>query len=68
MFAVPDRPLRIMGGEAIEGARGTEAFYSTGHEATAEQVISWYAMRWSVENTFPSVPMIGETPAFPLLE
>lgn len=27
-------------------------FYSTCHEAAAEQVITWYAMRWSVEVTF----------------
>jgi hypothetical protein len=33
-------------------AAGQEAFYSTCHEATAEQVIAWYAMRWSVEVTF----------------
>lgn len=52
VFAVPDRPLRIVTSEALEGGRGTEAFYSTCHEATAEQVIRWYAMRWSVEVTF----------------
>jgi len=28
------------------------SLYSTCHEATAEQVIRWYAMRWSVEVTF----------------
>ena len=27
-------------------------FYSTCHEATAEQVIAWYAQRWSIEVTF----------------
>ena len=52
VFAVPHRPLRIVASEALEGGRGKEAFYSTFHEATAEQVISWYAMRWSVEVTF----------------
>ena len=52
VFAVPDRPLRVVVSEALEGGRGREAFYSTCHEATAEQVIRWYAMRWSVEVTF----------------
>ena len=52
VFAVPDRPLRIVASEALEGGRGQEAFYSTCHEASAEQVIRWYAMRWSVEVSF----------------
>jgi hypothetical protein len=52
VFAVPDRPLRIVASEALKGGRGREAFYSTCHEATAEQVICWYAMRWSVEVAF----------------
>ena len=46
VFAVPDRPLRVVAVEAIKGGRGQEAFYSTCHEATAEQVIGWY---WSIE-------------------
>lgn len=49
VFAVPDRPLRVVAVEAIKGGRGQEAFYSTCHEATAEQVIGWYATRWSLE-------------------
>jgi len=52
VFAKPDRPLRVVASEALEGGRGREAFSSTCHEATAEQVICWYAMRWSVEVTF----------------
>lgn len=52
MFAVPDRPLRIVAREALEGGQGREAFCSTCHEATVEQVIRWYAMRCSVEVTF----------------
>lgn len=52
VFAVPDRPLRIVASEALDGGRGQEAFYSTCHEASAEQVIRWYAMRWSIEVTF----------------
>ena len=52
MFAVPERPLKIVAVEALAGGRGQEAFYSTCIEATAEQVLTWYAMRWSVEVTF----------------
>lgn len=52
VHAAPQRPLRIVATEALKGSRGKEAFYSTCHEATAEEVIAWYAMRWSVEVTF----------------
>lgn len=52
MFAVPERALRIVAVEALEGGRGMEAFYSTVVDATAEQVLTWYSMRWSVEVTF----------------
>ena len=52
VFAVPDRALRVVAVEALKGGRGQEAFYSTCHEATAEQVIGWYAARWSIEVSF----------------
>jgi len=52
VHAAPERPLRVVAAEAVKGGRGQEAFYSTCHEATAEEVIAWYAMRWSVEVTF----------------
>jgi DDE superfamily endonuclease len=52
MFAVPERPLRIVAVEALAGGRGREAFYSTVVDATAEEVLTWYSMRWSVEVTF----------------
>jgi DDE superfamily endonuclease len=47
--AAPERPLRVVAVEAVKGGRGQEAFYSTCSDATAEQVITWYAMRWSIE-------------------
>lgn len=50
--AAPNTPLRIVAVEALQGGRGQEAFYSTCHQATAEQVIAWYAQRWSIEVTF----------------
>jgi len=52
VYAAPDRPLRVVAVDPLTGGRGKQAFYSTQHEATAEQVLSWYAMRWSIEVTF----------------
>ena len=49
VHAAPRRPLRVVAAEALHGGRGQEAFYSTCSDATAEQVIAWYAMRWSIE-------------------
>jgi hypothetical protein len=49
VHAAPERPLRVVAVEAVTGGRGQEAFYSTCSDATAEQVIGCYAMRWSVE-------------------
>jgi hypothetical protein len=51
VHAAPERPLRVVAVEAVKGGRGQEAFYSTRSDATAEQVIVWYAMRWSLEVT-----------------
>jgi hypothetical protein len=52
LYAAPERPVRVVAVEAVKGGRGREAFYSTCHEASAEQVIGWYARRWSVEVAF----------------
>jgi hypothetical protein len=49
VHAAPERPLRVVAAEAVKGGRGQEAFYSTCTDATAGQVIGWYAMRWSIE-------------------
>lgn len=49
LHAAPERPLRVVAVEAMNGGRGQEAFYSTHWEAKAEQVLGWYAMRWSIE-------------------
>lgn len=48
----PDRPLRIVAVEPLASKRGRQAFYSTVHDADAQQVLAWYAMRWSIEVTF----------------
>lgn len=52
VYAAPDRPLRVVAVEPLTGGRPVQAFYSTRHDAAAEQVLTWYAMRWSVEVTF----------------
>lgn len=51
VYAAPNRPLRVVATDALRGGRGQQAFYSTCVDATAEQVIGWYAMRWSLEVT-----------------
>jgi hypothetical protein len=50
--AVPDRLLKIVAVEPLSGGRKQQAFYSTCHTATAYEVLSWYALRWSLEVTF----------------
>jgi len=51
-FALPALALRVVAVEALAGGRGREAFYTTDVSATAEHVLLWYAMRWSVEVMF----------------
>lgn len=51
VHAAPERPLRVVAVEALQGGRGREAFYSTISEATGEEVLGWYARRWSIEVT-----------------
>jgi hypothetical protein len=52
LYAAPERPMRIVAVEPLTGGRTTQAFYSTCHEASARQVLTWYAMRWSIEEAF----------------
>ncbi|EAQ77139.1 hypothetical protein DSM3645_29232 [Blastopirellula marina DSM 3645] len=52
VHSAPDRPLRVVAVEPLTGGRKPQAFYSTRCEATAEQVIAWYAQRWSIEVAF----------------
>ena len=49
VYAVPQRPLRLVAVEPLTGGRRVQAFYSTWHEASAEMVLTRYAMRWSIE-------------------
>jgi hypothetical protein len=52
LYAMPDRPVRVVAVEPLSGGRTTQAFYSTCHDATPESILTWYAMRWSIEETF----------------
>lgn len=52
VYAAPDRPLRVVAVDPLTGGRPQQAFYSTRADASAEQVIAWYARRWSVEVAF----------------
>lgn len=52
VYAVPNRLLRIVAVEPLVGGRAKQAFYSTCHEATAVEVVTWYAWRWAVEVAF----------------
>jgi len=49
VHAVPERPLRVVAVEPLTGGRAPQAFYSTCHTASALEVLTWYARRWSVE-------------------
>jgi hypothetical protein len=51
-YCAPDKPLRVVAVDPLTGGRKRQAFYSTLHDATPEQVLAWYAMRWSVEVAF----------------
>jgi hypothetical protein len=51
-YYAPDRPLRIVAVEPLSSGRKPQAFYSTCHQASARQVLTWYADRWSEEETF----------------
>lgn len=46
------RPLRVVAVESLATHGRLQAFYSTCHEAAAEQVLAWYARRWAIEQTF----------------
>jgi hypothetical protein len=52
VFAVPGRLLRIVAVEPLTGGRKPQAFYSTCANASAAHVLTWYALRWSIEVAF----------------
>jgi len=52
VHAAPKRPLRVVAIDMITGNKYQHALYSTVHDASAKEVLEWYAMRWSIEVTF----------------
>jgi SRSO17 transposase len=52
VHAACQRLLKIVAVEPLTGGRKKQAFYSTCADATAVQVLTWYALRWSIEVTF----------------
>ncbi len=52
VYAAPSRLLRIVTVEPLTGGRPRQAFYSTCHAASALDVLTWYAWRWSIEVAF----------------
>lgn len=52
LYAMPDRLVRVVAVEPLTGGRTTQAFFSTCVDASAEQMLTWYAMRWSIETMF----------------
>jgi hypothetical protein len=52
VYGAPTRPLRVVAVDPLTGGRPRQAFYSTCADASAEEVIAWYATRWSVEVAF----------------
>jgi hypothetical protein len=51
LYHVPDRLVRVVAVEALRGGRGKEAFFSTCCRSSAEEVLTWYSWRWSIEQT-----------------
>ena len=47
-----NRTLRVVAVEPLSGGRPIQAFYSTDASATAEQLLTRYARRWAIEQTF----------------
>ena len=52
----------------LNGCCGVEMFYSTCAGATGEQTALMTILIYSLVIIWPSVPMIGETPALSLLQ
>jgi hypothetical protein len=52
LYAMPERPVRVVAVEPLTGGRTIQAFYSTRPHCTAKDVLTWYARRWSIEEAF----------------
>jgi hypothetical protein len=52
LHALPRRAVRVVAVAPLSGGRPWQAFYSTRVEATAVDLLGWYARRWSIEQAF----------------
>lgn len=52
LFKAPGRQVKVVAIEHLRGGRGREVFYSTEHNAEAEQILKWFSWRWPIEITF----------------
>lgn len=51
-YRTPDRVVNVVAVEHLRGGRGKEVFYSTCAGASAEQIMTWFSRRWSIEVMF----------------
>jgi hypothetical protein len=51
LYHVPQRRAAVVAVESLRGGKCVRAYYSTVADATAEQVLDGYAMRFSIEQT-----------------
>lgn len=52
---VPHRPLRIVAVQPLSGGRTAQAFFSTRDHESAQDILTAYAKRWSIEETFHEI-------------
>ena len=52
LHALPERPVRVVAVEPLTGGRPRQAFYSTCPQASAREILTRYARRWSLEEAF----------------
>lgn len=51
LYHVPQRKVKVVASESLRGGRCLRAYYSTLADATAEEVLDAYGMRFSIEQT-----------------
>lgn len=52
LYKLPERAVKVVAVEPTTGGRTKQAFYSTAADASARNVLAWYARRWAIEQMF----------------
>ena len=52
---IPEKELKVVVVDPLEGGRPKSSFFSTKLDAEALQILEWYSWRWSIEVTFRDV-------------